>query len=412
MAPVRRASKQTCVPARPSRLSTLRPVRPSMSWAKISARRRLSSKFLEPTTTVPPAAWTGRAVRRITANRRSARQARGWKVRGAHPIGKVRGAHPTSEGRGASGDRRRVEAGAQVEETADVVVPGVAGDLLRSVEAEQAAAAHDADAVAEPKRLAEIVGDQGHRLAEPALELEELLLELLAGEGVEGAEGLVEEDDGGVTGERAGEGRPLALAAGELGRGALAVEAGIEPHQLQHLSRPLPPPARLPAEEPGDQRHVLEDRPVREEPAVLGHVADTEPELDRIEVADRAPLDPRLAGSGLHHAVPEPQQGGLARAALADQGQRLAGRHREVDPRQRRSAVAVGLADADGFERRGDGHVFQSILDVPPARPLQASPPSPAGDVRSRGAWPPSGGSFDKRLGCNGLRHWLPELEE
>ena len=50
MAPVRSASKQTWVPARFKRRSTANPVRLSMSWAKISASRRFSAKFFEPTT--------------------------------------------------------------------------------------------------------------------------------------------------------------------------------------------------------------------------------------------------------------------------------------------------------------------------------------------------------------------------
>src|SRR5436305_9297251 len=50
MAPFFRASKQTCVPARPRRRSTWSFVRLSRSWAKISASSRLSSKFFEPMT--------------------------------------------------------------------------------------------------------------------------------------------------------------------------------------------------------------------------------------------------------------------------------------------------------------------------------------------------------------------------
>ena len=76
-------------------------------------------------------------------------------------------------------------------------------------------------------------------------------MQLQTGEGVEGAEGLVEEDDGRIGGEGAGEGDALSLAAGELGGVARAVDGGVEPDQLQHLARPRLAALRVPAQERG-----------------------------------------------------------------------------------------------------------------------------------------------------------------
>ncbi len=62
------------------------------------------------------------------------------------------------------------------------------------------------------------LGDAGEEVFEHGLHLG-------AGDGVEGAEGLVHEQDGGVVGEGAGEADALALAAAEL-PGVAGAEVG------------------------------------------------------------------------------------------------------------------------------------------------------------------------------------------
>ena len=81
-------------------------------------------------------------------------------------------------------------------------------------------------------------------LPERLPQLQELPVELQAGEGVEGAEGLVEEDDRRIGGEGPGEGDALALASGELGR----VAAGVD---VRGRARPAPAsPAPAPGGDP------------------------------------------------------------------------------------------------------------------------------------------------------------------
>ncbi len=145
--------------------------------------------------------------------------------------------------------------------------------LLRDSELEEAPAAHDADAVGQAEGLVEIMGHQHGGLGEAALEVQELAVELEAGQGVESAEGLVEEDQGGIGGEGAGEGDALALASGELGGVSVPLRRG-EADQLQHLARPLPATVAVPAEETGDELDVALHAPVRDQAAVLRHVAD------------------------------------------------------------------------------------------------------------------------------------------
>ena len=174
-------------------------------------------------------------------------------------------------------------------------------------------------------------------------------MELEAGQGVQGAERLVEQDQRRIGGEGAGEGDALALASGELGGVAAALSRG-EPDQLQHLARPLLATVAVPAEETGDQLDVALDAPVGDQAAVLRYVADAAPEGDGVEVRRGLPLDPHGAGRGLDHPVEGAEEGGLPRAALAHEGHRLPGIHREGHSGEGGRAVAVGLGDLDRLQ--------------------------------------------------------------
>ncbi len=93
------------------------------------------------------------------------------------------------------------------------------------------------DPVAEPGRLADVVGDEQHGQAAVADEGVELLVEDVAGHRVEGPERLVHQQDVGVLGERPGEGGALAHAARQLVR-TLVAEA-VEVHGADQLGRPF-----------------------------------------------------------------------------------------------------------------------------------------------------------------------------
>ena len=87
--------------------------------------------------------------------------------------------------------------------------------------------------VAEAHRLAHVVGHEEHREAGLAPEPLELVVQHVAGHGVERAERLVHEQDVGLLRERARERDALAHAAGELVR-ALVAE-GAEVHEVEEL---------------------------------------------------------------------------------------------------------------------------------------------------------------------------------
>ena len=72
-------------------------------------------------------------------------------------------------------------------------------------------------------------------MASSLLEAQELVLEALADDRVDGAERLVHEHHRRVGGERAGHADALALAARQLARVAIAVARRIEADQRQQL---------------------------------------------------------------------------------------------------------------------------------------------------------------------------------
>ena len=80
------------------------------------------------------------------------------------------------------------------------------------------------------------MGDEEDGLADLRLQAEELVLQALAVDRVDRAEGLVHQHHQGVGGERPGDADALLLAAGELRRVAVG-ELGVEADQLEQLRR-------------------------------------------------------------------------------------------------------------------------------------------------------------------------------
>ena len=119
------------------------------------------------------------------------------------------------------------------DELAHVLVRRLGDDLLRRAHLDDASALHDRDAAADLERLVEVVADEEDGPLHGALNCQQLVLQALADQRIEGRVGLVHEQDLGIGGEGAGEAHALLHAAGELVR--MVVEPGTEPHLLQHL---------------------------------------------------------------------------------------------------------------------------------------------------------------------------------
>ncbi len=180
---------------------------------------------------------------------------------------------------------------------------------------------HHHDAVGEQHGLVDVMGDHDHRVAEPAVDLHHRILQMGAGQGVERAERLVEQQDLRLHGQRPGNADALLHAAGDFRR-ALVLGMG-HLHEVEIVHDPVVPFgawSSLPAEDlvdgeidvvvdgqPGQQRVVLED-----DGAFRAGCIDLV-----VFEQDGAGGDPRQAGDQV-------EQGRLAAAGMADDRDELA----------------------------------------------------------------------------------------
>lgn len=104
----------------------------------------------------------------------------------------------------------------------------------------EAAGEHDYDAIGEAEGFIAVVGDEDGSDAGVADDGGEVIDESGAGGGVEGGEGLVEEQQFRLQGEGASEGDALGLAAREIA--GVAIGEVIDAEAGQPAQRPLPPP--------------------------------------------------------------------------------------------------------------------------------------------------------------------------
>ncbi len=227
------------------------------------------------------------------------------------------------------------------DEPGDELLGRVLVDVLGRPALGDPAAAHHGDPVRHRERLLLIVGHVDERDPDLALDLLELDLHLPAQLQVERAERLVEQEHGGPVDQRARQGDPLALAAGELGRAGLGALG--EPDELERLADPprdlvlgdlaaLQPEGDVALDvEVAEERVALEDHV---DVALVGRHL-----LDGLALEQDASLGRDLE-AGEH-----PQRRRLAAARRAEQREELAGGDRQVD-RVDGGEVAEALADA------------------------------------------------------------------
>ena len=216
-----------------------------------------------------------------------------------------------------------------------------------------AALVEDDDAVGELDRLLLVVGDEDGGVAGLVVDLAEPAAQLAADLGIERAEGLVEEQQARLDGERPGKRDTLALAAGKLGREA--ARKPVEPDQTQQfqdavadLGLARPAGARPRGEAEGD---VVEDAHVAEERVVLEDEAD-------MALADAEPKsvlagEQHQAGGGEIEAGEDAQERRLAGARGPEQGDELAGVDIERNAMERRRRPEQAL---DGLDRHVHGN--------------------------------------------------------
>ena len=190
--------------------------------------------------------------------------------------------------------------------------------LDRQVERQPAVLQHQ-HAVGEGHRLDHVVGDQhrGEPLARPDPGQE--VVHLHAGQRVEGAERLVEEEQPRPADQGAGQGHALPLPAGEHRRPVAGPVGEADVGQ-----RPLGPPA--PARVPRDP-HVAHHPLPGQQPRVLEQHAHAGRQAD-----DRLAVEQQPAGGRRLQPGEQAQERALAAARAPDDRHEPAGRDGEVDP--------------------------------------------------------------------------------
>jgi hypothetical protein len=279
------------------------------------------------------------------------RVATGERAAGQGPV------HRHRDAAGARPGRRCRDAPAQHHGlTQEVAHEGGGGPLVersRRADLLHAPPVHDREAVGKAQRLDLVVGDEQHRDAEPALQQLDLHAHLLAQLRVQVAEGLVEQQEVRLVDERPAEGQALHLPAAQ--HRARAALGAAQAHQVEHAGH-LVPHRRL-REAPELERvgdvlehgHVRPDRVGLEDHPEVALVGRHEVPPGRGRHHPIAQGD--LARVGLLEAGHEPQRGGLAAAAGAEQGEDLAAPDRQRNGIHRRR-LAEPLADAVEREDR------------------------------------------------------------
>jgi hypothetical protein len=235
----------------------------------------------------------------------------------------------------------------------------------RVVLLEVAALGEDGDPVAHPDGLVEVVGDEQHRLAHLALQPDELRLQPLADDRVDGAERLVHQQDRWVRGESPGDADALPLAAGELVRVALGVARRVEPDEVEQLVHPRVDLPAVPAEQLRDRRDVGRDGLVREQPGLLDDVAHPPAQRDRVDVRDVRALEQDPPAGRLDQPVHHLQRCRLATAGGSDEDDGLALGDVEVQLVHGDRAVLVPLADPVQTDHRFARHLRGTVHEWP-----------------------------------------------
>ena len=199
-------------------------------------------------------------------------------------------------------------------------------DVQHFADAGRRAIGHHHQPVGQEKRLVDVVGDHQHGALLGVPDRKELLLQLLLGDRIEGAERFIEDQHLRPDRQGPGDRHPLLHAPGDLGD--LLVGRFGEPHHRQVLQGDL---ALLGFRQVGvyridRQMHVLVSRHPGQQGVALEHHHPVGAWL-----GDRLTLQQHLAGAGGGEAEHHVEQGGFATAGMADHADEFPLGHLQVD---------------------------------------------------------------------------------
>lgn len=222
-------------------------------------------------------------------------------------------------------------AGSVVEQFRHVVMCRSVEQVGRGSGLQEASLFQHRNAVAELQGLIDVVGDHDHGFLETLLEVEELALEFVTGDGIERAEWFIEQDDPGVGGEGPRKGHALSLSAGQFNGIPRAKLLRVKMNEVQermHSARSL---FGLPSKQQGYETDVRFNGPMRQQSGVLLHVPDAATQINGILDSYRFAVNANFTRTGMSQAVEHPEQGCFAGPAFPDQDQGFTFNHFEID---------------------------------------------------------------------------------
>ena len=181
---------------------------------------------------------------------------------------------------------------------------------------------HHQHPVGEEQRLLDIVGDEQHGAVVLLPHFEQPFLHVGAGEGVQRAERLVEQQHLARAQQGAHQRGALAHAAGELRR-ALVGEAA-EAETVEQRPRPLARLGARRAEDLDAERDIVADGAPRQQQVALEHVGAVGPAVGHVGAVDED-----VAGAGIEQAGDHVEDRALAASRGPDDGDELARVHGE-----------------------------------------------------------------------------------
>ena len=252
----------------------------------------------------------------------------------------------------------RVEDVRAANEIGDETRPRPLIDIRRRADLNDAPLVEHRDAIRHRKGFALVVGDEDEGKAKRALQCLEFALHVLAKFEVERAERFVEQQDLGPDDQRAGEGDPLPLAAGQLAGLAL-----FHPEQLDHLELFGAQLVAFRLAHAADHQaiaNVVEHVHVREQSIVLKDRVHRPP-IGR-DALDRFPEDPDVARGRLIEPGDQPKARRLAGAGRTEHCKELARRDVEIDAvdRPHRSEMTLDAAKRNS-RKVGEGRTGRHV---------------------------------------------------
>ena len=206
---------------------------------------------------------------------------------------------------------------------------------------------------------------------QPALQVEQVVLQAGPHDGIDRAVGLVHQQHGRIGGQGPGDAHALLLTTGQGGR--VAAEHGrVEADEFTELVDPRSRALLVPPEELRDGGDVVADRAVGEQPDLLDDVADASTQLVVRQGGGVDAVDEDAAFRGRDEPVDHLQDGRLAAARRADHGHELPRGDVEIEGVDR-GGLRTGIALGDVLQPyRGHDGIAVDVAHA--SSPLLAAP--------------------------------------